>query len=360
MKLRSPSFLRKQESRLRTFPQNLWIPAFAGMRAKSVIPECLNRESSKVQRESKAWIPAFAGMTGRAFAGIIVLALFLFPACKSTYSRDKVKEEIIQLAQKEYKLQMNVLEKGDTITAWYNINNLRGELLADDQVVWKDAEHLLLVLSRVTLSMKNPPQFFVLELVDEKNPRIRFSFTRYVEDIKKYFSEAMSMTQFFDSLLMEFIIGDERKVFDPEEMDMVRFLMMAIVADEGSGKNPPLAMEAQEIRLPDFLAGIAANRTRRLLRERPDMKKNYYLRKVVGRFEEEGSQYKFFLDLVPKPAAGVPSQFMEKTIFPFVAKEIDQLLKSYKFKGFHKILLSDKYSGKAAVFPRTQSWREAF
>ncbi len=284
-------------------------------------------------------------------AALLLGALGLFPACKSTYSRDKIKDEIAQLAQKEYRLRMEVVETGDTVTARYYLKNLRGELVADDQKLWRDSEHMLMVLSRVTLSMDNPPRFFVLELIDSDNPNLRFTFTRYIDDIKKYFAEAVSMTQFFDSLIMEFVIGNDRKIFDPEEMDLVRFLLMSLAADETqTGKAADVV--ARDIPLRDFVAQVAANRVKRFLRERSDIKEGYFLRQVLGQFEQKLGEFKILIDIVPKPAQAEPVTFYEKTIFPLAAKVSSEVIAGYKIRDFEKILVSEKHSGKVGLFPR--------
>jgi len=286
----------------------------------------------------------------RVFFLIGVLAII--SGCRSsTYSRENIKADLASLAKKEYGLKMDVFEVNDTIIARYTLKNLQGELMAEDQKLWQDTDHLLMVLIRVTLSMDHPPKFFVLEIADEENPDIRFSFTRYVGDVKKYLAEAISTTQYYDTLLMEFIIGNEKKVFDPSEMDLVQFLLMALSAEDANGQEK-LHFAPQEVWLPDFLAGVAANRARRLLKEKPEIKSNYFLRQVIGQFEEPAGEYRFLIDLVPKSPQNLPGSLLDKTVFPFVARETAELIKSYKFQDFSKILVTDKHTGRMMSFPR--------
>jgi len=289
-----------------------------------------------------------AGMT--VFFGFCALALgFMSVACGPTYKRETMKESIKELAKKEYKLDVKVLEVGETIGVQFRVNNMLGELVAEDQMLWEQMEDMMLVLSRIMLSADDPPEFMVLDVVDGENTGTHLIFTRYTYDIKKVMGEVLSRNQYFDRLLMEFVIGGRRTVFDPYEMDIVRLMMMAMDSfDKEEAEN--YQFELEEVVFTDYLAKVAANTTRRTVREKKSMKNGYVLRQVTSQFD--GGHFKILLDLVTRPGITLAPRYLDKKVLPIIAEEAVKIFKSYKFEGFSDITVIEKNSGKMFMLMR--------
>jgi hypothetical protein len=278
-------------------------------------------------------------------------ALLGLSACQPTYKRESIKESVKELAKKEYKLDVEVEETGKTLGVRFKVDNLFGEMVADDQLIWKQMDDLMLVLSRITLSSDVPPEFFILDVCDNEHPDTHIVFTRYVEDVKKLMSDALSRNQYLDRLLIEFVIGGKRVEFDPNEMDMVRLMMLTAESGFSGPANPrESAPTISEVDFRDFLAKVAANYTRRLLRETGGLKTRVQLRQVTGSFNNMSNSgkgyFKLLLDIASKPAAPLPPRFMELEVLPVVAREVGDMFKSYKFQDFSAITVAEKNSGK--------------
>ncbi len=282
----------------------------------------------------------------------------LLPACESsTYKKETIQQSVAELAKKEYKLDVEVKEAGRTLGVRFRVRSLLSELVAEDQLFWKQMDDLMMVLSRVALSTDVPPEFFVLEIADAENPRIRLLFTRCIQDVRKVMAEALSRTQYLDRLLIEFVLGDKRMNFDPSEMDLVRLMMMAV--DIPQDERPAeTEFRPDEVPMPEFLAKVAANYARRVLRDKKDMKDEYLLRQVTASYQT--SHFTVLLDLVSAPGARQTAGgqarpapgFLESRVLPMVAKEVATLFRSYKFEAFSGITVIEKNSGKILTVPR--------
>jgi hypothetical protein len=289
-----------------------------------------------------------------------VAVLFFMVGCSPTYKRESMEESIKDLAKREYKLDVEVKETGETIGIRYEVKNFLGELVSSDQMVWNNIEDLMMVLGRVALSSDRPPRFLVLDVVDADHPTTHIIFTRYVQDIQKIMAEALSRTDFLDRLLIEFEINGVRSVFDPMEMDMVKLMMMASesMADEPAklpGEKQKPEFKLQDVSYPSFLANVIANGLRRELKEKEEKEDNFSLRQVSGFYlPDEGSNksFRFQLDVVPHQTKESLSDFISAQILPFVAVEVERVLKSYKFDQFSLITIVEKNSGKLLTVPK--------
>ncbi len=285
------------------------------------------------------WIPAFAGMT----------ALLLLFGCGPTYKKETLKESVKELAKKEYKLDVEVQQAGKTLGIRFKVKNLLSELYSGDESIYKKMNGLFTVLVRVVLSADEAPDFIVLEILDEENPKFKLVFTRYVEDLRKSMAEALSYTQTQDRLLEEFVVGDRHVPFDPQEMDLVRLMMMAMDSSSTPEDFTPPPFELEEVRFKDFVGHVVENTMRRMLRERKDVNKQAVVREVNAMFDQPrdaNGHMKIMLDMVSKPSVSPPPLFLEKTVLPFVAEEVAKLFKSYRFHDFAGITVIEKNSGK--------------
>jgi len=284
-----------------------------------------------------------------------VLIFTLLVGCGPTYKRETMHESITELAKKEYKLDVEVKEVGETIGVQFRVKNMLGELVAEDQLLWEQMEDLMMVLSRIMLSSDDPPTFIVLDVVDEENPATHLIFTRYVQDIKKIMGVVLSRNQFLDRLLMEFVIGGKRTVFDPYDFDVVRLMMMAMDSFQEGKTLSEGVFGLEDVDFPGFLAKVAANSTRRFLRDKKPMKKRLVLRRVSAEYlwsRRGQGQFKILLDLVSKPGIKLAPTFLDDNVLPFVAEEAAKVFRSYKFTRFADIMVVEKNSGKMLLIPR--------
>lgn len=282
-----------------------------------------------------------------------VFLMLNMTACGPTYSRDNMKENVKRLAQKEYKVDVDVREEGDTLGLRFKSPNLIGDLTAGDREIYRKMNGLFTILVRVVLSMNNPPKFIVLDMADADNPKFRLVFTRYVEDLRKSMADALSHSQNEDRLIEEFVIGDRHIPFDPSDMDLVRLMLMAMDSNsDSSHASPKRSYTLQDVDFKYFLERVAENVTRRTLKEEDKISDTTEVRQVNVRFDHAADgQLKVMLDMVSRPTLPPAPSFIEKTVLPLVAKQVSELFHSYRFTNFTGITVIEKNTGKMFTQP---------
>ncbi len=281
----------------------------------------------------------------------LVLALFAgASACKPTYRKDTIKESVRALAQKEIGTSVEVVENGRTLGLRFRVPDLAGEISSGNDDLTKKLNSLLTVLIRVALSSDVSPQFIVLDIIDEERPLFHLTFTRQVDDLRRSMAEAISYTDSQDRMLQEFVVGGHRVAYDPYEMDLVRLVMMS--ADAAGQKTvPPFVVE--DLTLEDFVARVAENKARRIVRERTLEKGDVALRDVTASYPEQregaGKEFQILVDLVATTTPKLPGSVV-KSLMPVVAAEAGHLFKSYKLD-FSQILVVEKNTGQVFKAP---------
>src|SRR5262249_23117689 len=151
--------------------------------------------------------------------------------------RSTIDQSIKMLAKRDYKLDVDVKQKNDTVTVRLQVKNLIGELMAPDQMVWTQIDNAMEALSRVALSVDRSPLFIVLDVTDLENHSLHIFFTRCTLDLRKLMAEAQSRTEYQDRLLMELEVDGVRR---PLQMDPVWIMMMASeAANDEDAKTKP-------------------------------------------------------------------------------------------------------------------------
>lgn len=279
---------------------------------------------------------------------LLIALVLMFSACKPTYQKETLKESVQQLAKKEYKLDVDVANVGNTLGARFHVPELLSEMYSGDDDIYKKMNGLFTILARVALSSDLSPEFIVLDIVDEGNPEFHLVFTRHMLDVRKSMAEALSYSQSQDRLIQEFVVGGKRVVIDPEELDLVRIMMMA--ADIPTKLNPTLApFSLKDVRRDEFLSRVIENTAKRLLREKRNIKDEVQIRNITASFPK--NNFQLLLDLAARPKGTLGESFLRENIFPILAKEVGAVFKSYRFDAFSDITLVEKNSGARLTLP---------
>lgn len=129
-------------------------------------------------------------------------ALALLPGCRATYSGDRIKDTIIEMCRKEYGVAVDVQVAGRTLGAVLTTDNLlQSDLTLSDRALEK-LEHVMLTVSRVTLSAEVPYEFFVVVVRDPK-AGVQVSFVRYLKDVRRLLIDDISRNEYFQRMLIE-------------------------------------------------------------------------------------------------------------------------------------------------------------
>ncbi|MFN0118091.1 MAG: hypothetical protein ACKVQC_07370 [Elusimicrobiota bacterium] len=272
-----------------------------------------------------------------------------FSSCKPTYQKENFVDTIKFLAKKEYGIDVvDVKQTGQTLGLRFTLDNLLTDLASGDEKTSREINGLFVILVRVSISSDIPPKFVVLEIADKSNPDFRLVLTRYIEDVKKLFAEALSVTDSQDRLIQEFVMGEKHVPFEADEMALIRMMMMAVESNNKPNLNA--TFDLKDVSFELFIAGVAANQMRRLLKNRKEFKEELILRQVTASFDRDNVQnnnFKVFLDLVSQNTVSGTTKMIETTVLPYVGQQIHDLLKSYKFKDVKNIIVIDRNSGKS-------------
>lgn len=282
-----------------------------------------------------------------ASLAMTVFMLFL-SACKPTYKKETLKESVQELAKKEYKIDVDVAHVGTTLGARFRVPELLNEMYSGNDDIYKKMNGLFTILARVGLSSDVSPEFIVLDIIDEENPKFQLMFTRHMLDVRKSMAEALSTSQSQDRLIQEFVVGGKRVPIDPEELDLVRIMMMAAdIPTEVSPVTPPFLL--REVRENEFLSRVIENTAKRIMREKRNLKDEVQIRNVIASFPK--NNFQLLLDLAARPKGTLAEPFLQENILPVLAQEVGTIFKSYRFNAFSDITVLEKNSGARLTLP---------
>ncbi len=127
--------------------------------------------------------------------------LFLSDSCsKPSFPKEKVADSIKKVCQDEYKVK-DVQSKiiGNNLGAWVRVEKLFGGVSDIDS---EKMGNVLLSLARVSLSTDAPIQFYTLVIANKAIPGVEYVATRYLLDIKKFWTSTISRDDFEQRMML--------------------------------------------------------------------------------------------------------------------------------------------------------------
>ncbi len=139
---------------------------------------------------------------GVVFLVACVLAGVLVSGCKPTYKTGAAHQAIMEICEKEYNVRVSVQTNDKTIGVFIpSINVLKSDLSFSDHVLEK-IEHVMLTVTRVSLSSETKYDFFVVSTRDVRTG-VEISFVRYIKDIRRLIMDDISRTDFFQRMIID-------------------------------------------------------------------------------------------------------------------------------------------------------------
>ena len=147
----------------------------------------------------------------------ISLVLITLPACTpATYSKEKVKESVINLCKDEYDLDVEVRIVGSTLGVYIPIEGLVDTDLKLDPKAGEKIEDVALSIHRVIMSTDKPLKFYILTARDTETIGAEFLLTGYVYDVVRVRLLDISRGEYHKRILRDFkfnpIVAGEMKV----------------------------------------------------------------------------------------------------------------------------------------------------
>lgn len=255
--------------------------------------------------------------SGRLPILVSLLACFVFSSCAipPTYSRQNIGQVIRRICAEDYKLDVRVWEKGETIWVYAPFDHL-----LNDQGDWSDeakkAENdIFMSLSRIIFSMDKPPKFFVMVLADIKKVGADVFFIGYIPDIVKR--------------QMNFISDGEFS----ERLSMQAFKNPKAIGD-ADGKHLPVT----DITLGDFIGYLVRQELQKKIGD-PGLKENFTINRIESNYSK--NVLRILVDVkVEKEKPGLIEPFQE------VKKSLKKFLKIYASSEVTQVQIIDTSSGK--------------
>ncbi len=188
-----------------------------------------------------------------------ILAGLVLSGCSATYPKGNVEQTIARMCEQEYHVQVSVKTAGKTIGAFIPVKDLlQSDLTLSEQALDR-IEHVMLTVSRVTLSSEFQYDFFVV-VAQDFAANVQIAFVRYIKDIRRLLTDDISRSDYFQRMLIE-----------------VRPI-------EAAGGPPRPVMQLTDYSLPEFLARQIAERMRQQLQINVVLGQLFGIMNVEGRF----------------------------------------------------------------------------
>jgi hypothetical protein len=146
----------------------------------------------------------------------IPLFLVLLSSCdKPTYSKEKIKESVIELCKNEYNIDVKVRVTGATLGVFLPVDGLVDPDLKLNESAGKKIEDVALSMHRVIMSTDMPLKFYALTARDTKTPGAEFILTGHAYDIVRVRLMDISRGEYHKRILRDFkfnpvIIGETK------------------------------------------------------------------------------------------------------------------------------------------------------
>ncbi|MFC1624367.1 hypothetical protein ACFL28_03515 [Candidatus Omnitrophota bacterium] len=123
---------------------------------------------------------------------------------KATYSKEKVKQSVIDLCKDEYDLDVEVKIIDSTLGVFIPIEDLVSQDLKLDEEAGEKIEDVALSIHRVTMSTDKPLKFYALVARDTKNYGAEFILTGFVYDVTRVRLLDISRGEYHKRILRDF------------------------------------------------------------------------------------------------------------------------------------------------------------
>lgn len=277
-----------------------------------------------------------------------ILALLLvglgLAGCRATYTTGTVADTIREMCQREYGVDVKVLTAGKTIGAFLPVENLvQSDLSLSDGALDK-VEHVMLTVSRVTLSSEFPYQFFTITAQDA-GTGIRVTFIRFIKDIRRLLTDDISRNDYFQRMLLEVEFAPEGETgraaaFTLREVSMGDFLARQ------------LARRANQ----ELLLNLVAARLFRVL----DVEGAYLPVLSPGERTSVSGDFRLTLRFHPEapPFESVADPALREDFLRLFFRTAQTLIRRYEFYRYDGLEIVDPDGRRLAYYDRQQFTRD--
>ncbi len=245
-------------------------------------------------------------MTRRSVLCSLFSVLCLFSGCGPTYPKERIKESIVDICKKEYKIDVKASTAGKTIGIYLPLPNLIDFTFAITKDASDKINDVLLSVTRVALSTDARYDFYCVIAHDVRIPEIQVVIIKSVDDVKRFFLQDISRGEYSKRMIIDMRVSPQA-----EKERTIRDILGKMKLDEKTQEdvmNDFFRTEPSElgeigywndkfylkgITLAEFIAEQIASRIKMEFREDKDIYKNFSLRSAKGRYVFQGERRLF-------------------------------------------------------------------
>lgn len=249
---------------------------------------------------------------------------------ENTYKEGEIPSLVKKLCKEEYGLEVTTIRTATTLWIYAPLTKIldkeygiKEDKIFDEEMMDK-LRNILITIGRVLVNSDYAPEFYAL-VASDINLGIDYTLIGNTLDIKK--SQAN---------------------FIPWTEANRRYVIRLNMAEEAIGDTKGWHIQTYDIRLPDFLAEQMAQRIGARFRDE-GLKKYFEIEKSEGRFLNNTFILEYSLQELAKPG-------QEIDVKEEMLKIISYCLKTYDFKDFSMIELTDLVTGNKLALSYAAIW----
>lgn len=269
--------------------------------------------------------------------------------CSSTFPKEKIKESIIRICKREYKIDVKVATIGKTIAIYLPLPDLLDLTFAVTKEAGEKINDVILSVSRVALSTDARYDFYCVIAHDVRIPEIQIVIIKSVEDVKRLLLNDISRGEYSNRMLVDIRLNPQaqkehsiKEVFEKMNLDkkwqdqvMNDFFRAdpAALGDIGYWNG---RFYIKDILMGEFLAEQIASRVRIAFRDDKKLSENFLLKSSKGTYvSKPRSRYlRFEIMADPRILAGPSGEELAERVFQTTMEVSGNVLRSYRFTDF--------------------------
>ena len=202
-----------------------------------------------------------------------LLLITSLTGCAPTYPKEKFTDSIIKICKDEYKFDVKVATTGKTVAIYLPLQELWDSSSSLTKEAAEKINHVILSVSRVALSTNAKYDFYIVIAQDLRVPDVQIIIVKSVDDVKKFWLNAISLGEFSKRMLIDKRISPQAKKEHVvkeafEKMNLDEKWQDSVMND--FFRSQPATLEdigywagrfyIKDISLPEFLAAQIASR----------------------------------------------------------------------------------------------------
>jgi len=282
-------------------------------------------------------------------------------SCKPTYTKENFKESVIEICNKEYKLDVKVETVGKTVAIYLPVTDLWDYTFGLTETAIKKINDVSTAAMRVSISSEAFYDFYVIIAHDMRIPELQLIAVRYVDDVKRTLLSDISRGEAQKRMLIDRKINPQsqkeyaiKDVFEKMHLDkklqeqvMNDFFRSepATLGDIGYWNN---RFYVKDISLAEFLAEQIANRITYGIGTDKKLSEVMMIKAMKGLYVSRPDSRFFQIEFLPerkwlKESEGID---MGREVFQKALEVSYQVLRGYKFNDYDYVEVINQFDGK--------------